>query len=210
MKINRNNMLLYAVTDRHWTGKQSLYEQIECALKGGITCLQLREKNLSEKEFLEEAKEVHQLCQKYHVPLIINDNIEIAIQSGAEGVHLGQDDMTLSEAKKIVGEKLIIGVSAHTPAEAILAEKNGADYLGAGAVFGSSTKTNVKTMKKETLQAICQAVSIPVVAIGGINENNLSKLIGTGIDGAAVISAIFSAENIQKKTKTLLKLCQNL
>lgn len=210
MKINRNNMLLYAVTDRHWTGKQSLYEQIECALKGGITCLQLREKNLSEKEFLEEAKEVHQLCQKYHVPLIINDNIEIAIQSGAEGVHLGQDDITLSEAKKIVGEKLIIGVSAHTPAEAILAEKNGADYLGAGAVFGSSTKTNVKTMKKETLQAICQAVSIPVVAIGGINENNLSKLIGTGIDGAAVISAIFSAENIQKKTKTLLKLCQNL
>lgn len=210
MKINRKNLLLYAITDKHWTEKQSLYEQIECALKGGITCLQLREKNLSEKEFLKEAKEIHQLCQKYHVPLIINDSIEIAIKSGAEGVHLGQEDMTLTEARKIVGKKLIIGVSTHTPAEAILAEKNGADYLGAGAIFGSSTKTNVKIMKKETLQAICQSVSIPVVAIGGVNENNLPQLIGTGIDGVAVISAIFSAEDIQKKTKKLLQLCQNL
>lgn len=210
MEFNKKNLCLYAITDRRWTGKQTLYQQIESALKGGITCLQLREKNLSESEFLNEAVKIHELCRKYNVPLIINDNVEIALKSNAEGVHVGQGDMSVLDIRKAVGRKLIIGASAHNVYEAVEAEKNGADYLGAGAVFGTKTKNDANPLSKETLSEICTNVTIPVVAIGGINENNISELKNTGICGAALISAIFSADDIELQTKKLLRLSKDI
>ncbi len=188
-------MLLYAVTDRAWVGRMSLYQQVEAALKNGATCVQLREKELDEKAFLEEAKEMAALCRSYHVPLIINDNVDIAIACGADGVHVGQDDMAASDVRARVGENMIIGVSAHTVEEALEAVKNGADYLGLGAVFSTSTKTDAGAMSHETLKEICDAVNIPTVAIGGISRNNLMQLAGSGVDGIAVVSAIFGAED---------------
>ena len=173
MKLDKKAMILYAVTDRKWTGRQSLAKQVESALKGGATCVQLREKNLDYEGFLAEAVEINKLCKKYKVPFIVNDNVEIAIKSGADGVHVGQDDMQAGDVRKKIGDDMILGVSAHNVNEALTAEKNGADYIGAGAVFGTSTKTNVSAMSYDTLKDICFAVSIPVVAIGGINENNI-------------------------------------
>ena len=199
MKLDKKAMILYAVTDRKWTGRQSLAKQVESALKGGATCVQLREKNLDYEGFLAEAVEINKLCKKYKVPFIVNDNVEIAIKSGADGVHVGQDDMQAGDVRKKIGDDMILGVSAHNVNEALTAEKNGADYIGAGAVFGTSTKTNVSAMSYDTLKDICSAVSIPVVAIGGINENNISLLKGSGIDGTALVSAVFSAEDIEKK-----------
>lgn len=199
MKLDKKAMILYAVTDRKWTGRQSLAKQVESALKGGATCVQLREKNLDYEGFLAEAVEINKLCKKYKVPFIVNDNVEIAIKSGADGVHVGQDDMQAGDVRKKIGDDMILGVSAHNVNEALTAEKNGADYIGAGAVFGTSTKTNVSAMSYDTLKDICSAVSIPVVAIGGINENNILLLKGSGIDGTALVSAVFSAEDIEKK-----------
>ena len=195
MKCDKKAMLLYAVTDRAWVGRMSLYQQVEAALKNGATCVQLREKELDEKAFLEEAKEMAALCRSYHVPLIINDNVDIAIACGADGVHVGQDDMAASDVRARVGENMIIGVSAHTVEEALEAVKNGADYLGLGAVFSTSTKTDAGAMSHETLKEICDAVNIPTVAIGGISRNNLMQLAGSGVDGIAVVSAIFGAED---------------
>ena len=199
MKLDKKAMILYAVTDRKWTGRQSLAKQVESALKGGATCVQLREKNLDYEGFLAEAVEINKLCKKYKVPFIVNDNVEIAIKSGADGVHVGKDDMQAGDVRKKIGDDMILGVSAHNVNEALTAEKNGADYIGAGAVFGTSTKTNVSAMSYDTLKDICSAVSIPVVAIGGINENNIPLLKGSGIDGMALVSAVFSAEDIEKK-----------
>lgn len=199
MKLDKKAMILYAVTDRKWTGRQSLAKQVESALKGGATCVQLREKNLDYEGFLAEAVEINKLCKKYKVPFIVNDNVEIAIKSGADGVHVGQDDMQAGDVRKKIGDDMILGVSAHNVNEALTAEKNGADYIGAGAVFGTSTKTNVSAMSYDTLKDICSAVNIPVVAIGGINENNIPLLKGSGIDGTALVSAVFSAEDIEKK-----------
>ena len=199
MKLDKKAMILYAVTDRKWTGRQSLAKQVESALKGGATWVQLREKNLDYEGFLAEAVEINKLCKKYKVPFIVNDNVEIAIKSGADGVHVGQDDMQAGDVRKKIGDDMILGVSAHNVNEALTAEKNGADYIGAGAVFGTSTKTNVSAMSYDTLKDICSAVSIPVVAIGGINENNIPLLKGSGIDGTALVSAVFSAEDIEKK-----------
>lgn len=210
MKCKKEYMQLYAVTDHHWTGKYTLLEQIEAALCGGITCLQLREKNISFDSFLQEAKEVKKLCYQYNVPLIINDNVEIALKGGADGVHIGQDDMKLSDARKLAGNSLMIGVSAHNQEEAVAAEQNGADYLGCGAAFGSSTKTDANTITLATISEICSSVKIPVVAIGGINANNILKLCGTGVDGAAFISAIFSADNIEQECRKLLKLTEKI
>lgn len=195
MKCDKKAMLLYAVTDRAWVGRMSLYQQVEAALKNGATCVQLREKELDEKAFLEEAKEMAVLCRSYHVPFIVNDNVDIAIACGADGVHVGQDDMAASDVRARVGENMIIGVSAHTVEEALEAVKNGADYLGLGAVFSTSTKTDAGAMSHETLKAICDAVNIPTVAIGGISRNNLMQLAGSGVDGVAVVSAIFGAED---------------
>ncbi len=195
MKCDKKTMLLYAVTDRAWVGKMSLYQQVEAALKNGATCVQLREKELDERAFLEEAKEMATLCRSYHVPFIVNDNVDIAIACGADGVHVGQNDMAVSDVRARVGEDMIIGVSAHTVEEALKAEKNGADYLGLGAVFSTSTKTDAGAMSYETLKAICSAVHIPTVAIGGISRSNLMRLAGSGVDGVAVVSAIFGAED---------------
>lgn len=210
MKCNKNMMLLYAVTDRAWVGKMTLKEQVEAALKNGATCVQLREKNLDEKSFLDEAKEMLALCRSYGVPLIINDNVDVAIACGADGVHVGQDDMLASDVRRRVGDNMIIGVSAHNVEEAIEAVKNGADYLGSGAVFSTSTKNNVSTLPFETLKAICNAVDVPVVAIGGISEANITKLAGTDIDGVAVVSAIFASDDPGAATARLLKLASSI
>lgn len=208
MAFTGKNLLLYAVTERY--PDRDFFAQIESALKGGITCLQLREKHLPFDEFLAEAREVKKLCAKYSVPLIINDNTGIALESGAGGVHIGQDDGDIAEVRKIAGNRLIIGVSAHNVEEALAAEKAGADYLGSGAVFGSATKSSVHTLPLETLKNICSSVKIPVVAIGGINETNIMRLAGTGIDGVAVISAIFGAEDIKSKCLMLKKFSEKV
>lgn len=191
-------MRLYAVTDRSWLNGQTLYEQVEQALKGGVTLVQLREKGLGAEQFLQEARQIQQLCHRFGVPLIINDSIEVALAVDADGVHLGQDDANAAQARQLLGKEKIIGVSAHNVQEALQAVQDGADYLGSGAVFGSGTKTNVSTLPMQTLREICSAVPIPVVAIGGITEQNLQQLSGSGIAGAAVVSAIFAQENIEE------------
>lgn len=201
-------MLLYAVTDRSWVGKQSLYEQVESALKGGVTCVQLREKNLDNAAFLNEAIEISALCKRYKVPFFINDNVEIAIKCHADGIHVGQDDMDAAQIRRIVGDDMIIGVSVHSVKEALEAVKNGADCLGVGAVFPTSTKTDVNVLPKETLRDICSAVNIPIVAIGGINKSNISRLAGIGVDGVALVSAIFAADDIENECKLLRKLSE--
>ncbi len=203
MKCDKRHMLLYAVTDRAWTGKQTLYEQVEAALKGGVTCVQLREKELDETAFLQEAKELCALCRRYGVPFLVNDNVEIAIACGADGIHVGQEDLAAGEVRCRVGENMILGVSVHTVEEACQAVRDGADYLGLGAVFPTSTKTDVEQMSNETLRAICDAVDVPIVAIGGINRGNILKLAGSGVDGVALVSAIFSAEDIEGTCREL-------
>lgn len=210
MKCDKKMMLLYAVTDRAWVGKQTLYEQVESALKGGVTCVQLREKNQSEEEFLREAIEISSLCKKYNVPFIVNDNVKIAIECNATGVHVGQDDCEVSEVRKLVGDKMIIGVSAHNVEEAKKAVASGADYLGVGAVFSTSTKADTDVLSFETVKAISDAVDVSIVAIGGINRKNILKLKGTGVDGVAIVSGIFSAEDIEAECKTLLALSEEM
>lgn len=210
MKCDKKTMLLYAVTDRAWVGKQSLYEQVESALKGGVTCVQLREKELDKESFLKEAMEISALCKQYGVPFFVNDNVDIAIKCHADGIHVGQEDMEASQVRQRVGDDMIIGVSVHSVEEALEAVKNGADYLGLGAVFSTSTKTDVDLLPRETLRDICAAVDIPVVAIGGINKSNISQLAGTGIDGVALVSAIFAADDIESECRLLRKLSEDM
>ena len=199
MKFAESMLRLYAVTDRSWVGTQALYEQVEQALRGGVTCVQLREKELNDTDFLAEAKELKILCARYGVPLIINDNVELALKVDADGVHVGQEDMNAQDVRGLIGPGKILGVTAKTIEQAQKAQLNGADYLGSGAVFGSTTKLNAKPMTKELLQSICQSVSIPVVAIGGIHRGNIASLAGTGIRGAAVVSGIFAAADIEEE-----------
>ena len=210
MRCDKRHMLLYAVTDRAWTGKQPLYEQVEAALKGGVTCVQLREKELDETAFLQEAKALCALCRRYGVPFIVNDNVEIAIACGADGIHVGQEDLAAGEVRRRVGENMILGVSVHTVEEACQAVRDGADYLGLGAVFPTSTKTDVEQMPNETLRAICDAVDVPIVAIGGINRGNILKLAGNGVDGVALVSAIFSAEDIEGACRELRAMSEEM
>ena len=210
MKCDKQNMLLYAVTDRAWVGKQTLYEQVESALKGGVTCVQLREKELDDEAFLKEAVEIHALCQRYGVPFFVNDNVDIAIRCHAEGVHVGQEDMAAAQVRARVGESMMIGVSVHSVGEAKQAVRDGADCLGVGAMFSTSTKTDVDVLPKETLKAICDAVDIPVVAIGGLNKSNILELSGTGVDGVALVSAIFSAEDIESECRELRALSEKM
>lgn len=210
MKCDKKAMLLYAVTDRAWIGKQSLYEQVESALKGGATCVQLREKELDDETFLNEAMEISALCKRYGVPFFINDNVEIAIKCHADGIHVGQEDMKAAQVRQRVGNDMMIGVSAHSVEEALEAVKNGADCLGVGAMFSTSTKTNVNVLPKETLRDICAAVDIPVVAIGGIGKSNISQLAGTGVDGIALVSAIFAADDIENECRLLRKLSEEM
>ncbi len=208
MRCEKETMLLYAVTDRAWTGKQTLYQQVECALKGGVTCVQLREKDLPEAEFLAEAKEIGALCRSCGVPFIINDNVEIALACGADGVHVGQSDMEAGRVRAAVGEGMMIGVSARTVEEALTAQRAGADYLGVGAVFSTSTKLDAEAVSRQTLRDICAAVDIPVAAIGGISKDNILELSGTGINGVALVSAIFGAEDIEGRCRELKELAR--
>lgn len=210
MKCDKKDMLLYAVTDRLWLGEHTLAQQVEQALKGGATCIQLREKELSDEMFLAEAFEIKALCKKYAVPFIINDNIDVAVKCGADGIHVGQHDMSAGAVRKKIGNDMILGVSAQTVEQAIAAGKNGADYLGVGAVFATSTKLDADSVSHETLKAICDAVSVPVVAIGGIYKHNIHELGGTGIDGVALVSAIFSVPNIENECRELRKLAEEM
>ena len=203
MNAKKEDLLLYAVTDRSWLRGETLYAQVEKALKGGATFIQLRDKELNEEAFYQEAVELKKLCHQYKVPFVINDNVEIAKKMDADGVHVGQSDMAACDVRKILGEDKILGVSAQTVEQALLAEQMGADYLGVGAVFPTGTKTDAVEVDAETLKAICAAVKIPVIAIGGIKADNLSELSGSGICGIAVVSAIFAAEDITETTKEL-------
>ncbi len=203
MKCDKNDLLLYAVTDRHWLDKRSLKEVVKESLDGGVTFVQLREKTLEDDKFLEEAKELKQLCKEYDVPFVINDNVDIAIAMDADGVHVGQSDMEAGNVREKLGPDKIIGVSAQTVEQAVLAEQRGADYLGVGAVFPTGSKDDAVEVSHETLKAICEAVSIPVIAIGGISVGNVKELAGSGIVGIAVISAIYAAEDIKKAAEDL-------
>ena len=210
MKCGKKHMLLYAVTDRAWSGEMTLCEQVEAALRGGVTCVQLREKGPDEAAFFQEAKEIRTLCRRYGVPFIVNDNVDIALACGADGVHVGQEDMNAGEVRRRVGDAMILGVSVHTAEEARQAVRDGADYLGLGAVFPTNTKTDVEQMPYETLQAICGVAGVPVVAIGGINQDNLLRLSGSGVDGVALVSAIFSAEDIEGTCRKLRALSEEM
>lgn len=203
MNCEKKDLILYAVTDRHWLNGETLYSQVEKVLKGGATFIQLREKNLDEEHFMEEAKEIQELCRKYHVPFIINDNVELTAAIDADGVHVGQRDMEAGDVRAKLGPDKIIGVSAQTVQQAVEAEKRGADYLGVGAVFPTGTKEDAVEVGKEVLKEICEAVSIPVVAIGGVGAHNVEELVGSGISGIAVISALFAQPDIEQATKDL-------
>ena len=200
MSLDKNSLLLYAVTDRHWLNGASLYEQVEQAIEGGASFVQLREKELGQEAFLQEAIEIQKLCRKYRVPFVINDNVEIARSIDADGVHVGQSDMEAGNVRALIGEDKILGVSAQTVEQAVLAEKRGADYLGVGAVFHTGSKADASEVSFETLKAICEAVKIPVIAIGGISRDNVLSLGGSGICGIAVISAIFAQKDIRGAT----------
>ena len=199
------DLLLYAVTDRHWLSGRTLFDVVKESLEGGVTFLQLREKNLDEEHFFQEAVELQELAREYNVPFVVNDNVDIALRMDADGVHVGQEDMAAKDVRALIGEDKILGVSAQTVEQAVLAEKQGADYLGVGAVFATGSKADAVDVSHETLKAICEAVSIPVIAIGGITEKNVSELSGSGIVGIAVISAIYAKEDIKKASADLKK-----
>ncbi len=203
INCSKKELMLYAVTDRHWLGEETLYDQVKKALDGGATFVQLREKKLDREDFLAEALEIQKLCKKYGVPFVINDEVSIAKDIDADGVHVGQSDMEAMDVRKVLGPDKILGVSAQTVEQAIIAEKHGADYLGVGAVFATGSKDDADDVSHETLKAICEAVSIPVIAIGGITKDNVSELAGSGICGVAVISAIFGQNDIKKATEDL-------
>ncbi|KXU48360.1 MAG: thiamine phosphate synthase [Longibaculum muris] len=196
-------MQLYLVTDRHWLKAHSLYEDVEAAINGGVTCVQLREKHLNHQLFVQEAKELKELCNQNQIPLIINDNVEVMLEVDADGIHVGQSDMQAQDVRKLIGSDKVLGVSVQTVEQAITAQNAGADYLGVGAVFPTGTKDDAIEVDLATLQDICQHVDIPIVAIGGINQENLLQLKGSGIDGIAVVSAIMAAEDIIEATKQL-------
>lgn len=203
--MKKEDLLLYAITDRYWLNGRNLADDVELALKGGTTILQLREKNLDEESFYKEAVEIKALCRKYNVPFIINDNVELAKKIDADGVHVGQNDMQAQDVRAIIGPDKILGVSTQTVEEAILAEKMGADYLGVGAVFPTGSKDDCWVLDHNICRDICNAVKIPVVAIGGITKDNVTQLKGLGFSGISVISAIFAQKDILQSSKDLLE-----
>ena len=210
MNIDKSQLLLYAVTDRAWLGGHTLAEQVSDAIDGGVTIVQLREKSMPRDELVAEAREICALCHSRGIPFIINDDAELARLVGADGVHVGLDDLDIAAAREIIGEKGIIGASAHSVEEARAAERAGADYLGVGAVFGSKTKTNAHPLALTTLRAITAAVSIPVVAIGGVTRANLPRLADSGIAGAALVSAIFAATDIKAECQALCEVLRGI
>ena len=210
MRLDKNSLKLYAVTDRKWLKGSSLEEEVEKAVRAGVTMVQLREKHMEFAELVTLAKKIGAVVHKYNIPLIINDDIEAALASGADGVHVGQEDICASEARQRIGSSMILGVSARSAETAIEAERCGADYIGAGAVFSTSTKEDAKIMSFDELKRICDSVSIPVVAIGGITEENIMELSGSGIAGAAVVSAIFAKEDVMISSARLLTLIEKM
>ena len=208
MKLDKKALLLYCVTDRHWLNGRSLAQDVERAIKGGASLIQLREKTLSREEFSSEAKEIAALCRRYRVPFIINDDVELSVSCGADGIHVGQDDMDVASVRKKIGGEKILGVSAQTVKQALKAEADGADYLGVGAVFPTDTKKDADYIPYDVLKEICSVVSIPVVAIGGINEHNIEKLKGSGICGVALVSAVFAAEDIKAAAEKMRRLTE--
>ncbi|MBS6445143.1 MAG: thiamine phosphate synthase [Ruminococcus sp.] len=207
--LNKNRCILYAITDRTWLNGHSLEDVVEQSLMGGVDIIQLREKNLDFNSFLESAIKIKKLTEKYNVPLIINDNIEVCRQSNADGVHIGQGDTPLFKARKILGKDKIIGVTAKTIQQALEAQLNGADYLGVGAMFGSTTKKDAIPLTFQQLADIRKSVTIPIVAIGGINANNIDKFANTNVDGIAVVSAIYGQTDIKSATENLLAKISN-
>lgn len=203
MKCDKKDLLLYAVTDRYWLNGRSLKEVVKESLEGGVTFLQLREKKLDEETFLKEAVELQEMCRAYGIPFVINDNVDIAMKMNANGVHVGQSDMEAGAVREKLGPDKILGVSAQTVEQALLAQERGADYLGVGAVFPTGSKDDADDVSLETLKEICAAVDIPVVAIGGITKENIDKLSGTGITGVAVISAIYAQKDIKEAARDL-------
>ena len=215
--MNKTDLKLYAITDRQWLHGARLSEHVKRAIEGGATMIQIRDKDILStdsdaglKDEYSEALEIKRICHEHKVPLIINDNVQFAIDIAADGVHLGQDDLNPAEARKLLGTDKIIGVTAKTVEQAKRAEADGADYLGSGAVFGSTTKLNAKPMTKELLREITAAVDIPVVAIGGINADNASTLKGTGIAGIAVVGAIYASAEIKAAARELAEICDNM
>lgn len=201
--MKKEDLLLYGITDRYWLDGHNLADDVELALKGGTTMLQLREKDLDEENFYKEAVEIKSLCERYKIPFIINDNVQLAVKVGADGVHVGQNDMVAQDVRALIGPDKILGVSTQTVEEAILAEKMGADYLGVGAVFPTGSKDDCWVLPHELCRDICSAVKIPVVAIGGITKDNIKMLKGLGFAGISVISAIFAQKNIEEACRTL-------
>lgn len=210
LKLDSKSLLLYAITDRAWLKGKTVAEAVEEAILGGATCIQLREKNLSDEEFLKIAIDVKAVTDKYNIPLIINDNVDVAVKVGADGAHIGQDDEEIKSAREKLGADKIIGLSAATVEEAVQAEQSGADYIGVGAVFNTLTKLDANTVSFETLKEICNTVKIPVVAIGGISKNNALELAGTGIKGISVVSAIFAQSDIKTAASELLELAKKI
>lgn len=202
--IKKEQILLYAVTDRTCLKDgQTLAEAVRLALEGGVTLVQLREKYMDKEEFIKSALEIIKICREFNVPLIINDSIDVCLAADADGVHLGQGDMPIEQARKLLGNEKIIGITARTPEQAVAAEKGGADYIGSGAIFGTFTKSDAKKMEPETLRKITSSVSIPVAAIGGITAENADGLKGLGISGAAVVSGIFAQDDIKAAASRL-------
>lgn len=206
MRLNKEDLLLYAVTDRRWLKEgETLVTRTEEAIDGGVTFVQLREKDLDEENFEREGRELKELCRKRGVPFVINDNVKLAAKLDADGVHVGQSDMEALDVRRIIGEDKILGVSAQTVEQAVTAEKHGADYLGVGAVFPTGSKDDAAEVSYDTLKAICDAVKIPVIAIGGITEENVTELSKSGICGIAVISALYAKEDIKSAAQRLRK-----
>jgi len=206
LKLDKSSMILYAITDRTWLGEKSLAATVEEAIQGGATFIQLREKNISYEKFLKLALEVKTVTDKYNIPFVINDNVDIAVEVNADGVHIGQSDEEIIRARVKLGSQKIIGVSACTLEEATKAQMDGADYIGVGAVFNTSTKPDANTVSLDTLRAICSSLNIPVVAIGGISKDNILSLTGSNIAGVCAISAIFAQDNIESSANQLFKL----
>lgn len=202
-EISRDNYILYAVTDRRWLNGRKLSDAVESAIRGGAGMVQLREKDLDDETFLEEALKLKSVCARYKVPLIINDNVSVALKADADGVHVGQSDLDAADVRGLIGPDKILGVSAHSLDEALLAVKHGADYLGVGAAFATGSKTDVNVISHGIYREICSNVEIPVVAIGGIDADNIAELKGSGISGAAVISAVFAADDIEAAARKL-------
>ena len=210
MKLNKNDLLLYLVTDRTWLKDQTLPEVVELAIKNGVTFVQLREKNLDYERFKELAIEIKKVTDQYQIPFVINDNIKIAMEIDADGVHVGQKDLAATRAREILGEDKILGVSVNTVEQALEAEKAGADYLGVGAIFATDSKLDAISIGVEEVNKITKAVSIPAVGIGGINNKNIHLLKNSGLDGIAVISAILAQRDVGKATRNLYKLSKEV